>query len=135
MEGPTFGLNTKTHANQAVFGVGLFGGIKANTIVANRNFHVVFMLAQVHPDMTSLSIFGDVGDGFLNQPVDHQFRIDIQINRLQRTLNIDARVIGKLSCQNLQRRNQPQVAQRRWTQIFDDASTQRNPAIEGSNQM
>ena len=38
MEGPTFGLNTKPHANQAVFGVG-FGGIKANTIVANRNFH------------------------------------------------------------------------------------------------
>lgn len=64
MEGPTFGLNTKTHANEAVFGVGLFGGIKANTIVANRNFHMAFMLAQGHPDMTSLGIFGDVGNGF-----------------------------------------------------------------------
>ena len=50
-------------------------------------------------------------------------------------MHLDAGALGELACQDLQRRGQPQVAERGRTQVFDDAPPQRDAAVQRVHQV
>jgi hypothetical protein len=67
--------------------------------------------------------------------VGHQLGIRLQPDRIERAVHLDARMLGKLARQDLQRCRQPQVRQRRGPQVLDDAPLQCGHAVEHLDQV
>ena len=131
----TLGLNPKTHAQQPVRRNAFRAGIKANAIVTHRYFHPSVTWGQADPDLVGLRVFGDVGRGFLHHAINHQFCARGERHGFQCAMDFYARLLGELVRHDLKGCHQPQVAQCRRAQVFDDAPTQGNAAVECAHQM
>ena len=109
--------------------------VEPHAVVAHRHLHLAILHAQAHPYILGLPVFGDVGDGFLHQPVDHQLGRGFELHRLQRVVDRDAGALRVFARQDFQGGHQTQVAECRRTQVFDDAALERDAAVECFDQM
>ena len=84
--------------------------------------------------MLGLGVLGDVGQRLLHQPVHREFgRWSSSRHRLQRGVDLQLGALGELARQDLQRGDQAQVAQRRRTQVLDDAALERDALLSVSS--
>ena len=82
-----------------------------------------------------LGVLADVRQAFLHHAVDGQLPGFVGVNRFEHHLDLQARLVGEFSAQDFQGRDEPQVGQRRWTQVLDDAPFERDAAVEQFGQV
>ena len=127
------GLNPVAHAHQPVGRLGGGPGLEADTVVAHAHLHPVGLVGagrQRHPDIGGTGVFAEVGDRLLHHPVDHQLGPGAERHGVQVAVHADARALGKLTQQDLQRGRQPQMAEGGRPQVLNDAAAQRDAAVE-----
>ena len=129
-------LDAVAHAHQPVRGAALRVGVEADAVVAHRDLDLVAERGKCDPDRAAgLRVFGDVGDRLLHQTVHHQLAGGVQPHRIQRTHYFQPGAFRIFPRQDFEGGHQPQVAQGRGPQVFDDAAFEGNATVQRFNQV
>jgi hypothetical protein len=105
-------------------------GVEALAVVADVQLQPAVGLAQLHAHMAGLGVAQHIGQRLLHQPVQGQ-AVGVVAGVLgQLQAQLQAGALGELGGQDLQRRDQAQVGQRRRTQVLDDAALQCDALVQ-----
>jgi hypothetical protein len=128
-------LHAVAHADQALRAAAHAAGVEALAVVAHGGDDLIAFTHHAHVDLVGVGVLGDVGQRLLDHAVERDLRGFVELERLDLGVDLQIGALPEFGGQDLDRRLQAEVRQRRRPQVFDDAALQADAVVERGREM